>query len=260
MGLQIPNPSEPFQREGRVSEVWFKYLDELTRALNAANSSIGGINLSTLADAVEDTEGSLLVRGASAWEGLVPGSDGEALVIDGGVPAWATPATAVTHIAAGSVSAAATLDLALSSAYDEFEISLMNFVPATNADELLLRFSQNAGSSYLAGASDYDYAVNMITGLAINDTAFSAIVAASNVSNVSGNAGLTMTFRVFRPAASSFTKRVTFWGTAFANSDIDGLVGGGRLIANTNAIDHIRFLFSTGNITSGFYSVRGYKY
>jgi len=36
--------------------------------------------------------------------------------------------------------------------------------------------------------------------------------------------------------------------------------GGGRLLANTDAIEDVRFLFASGNIASGYYHAIGKKY
>jgi hypothetical protein len=158
-------------------------------------------------------------------------------------------------IASGAISAQATLDLAGFSGFDEIEIALWNLLPANTNDELYCRFSQS--SSFLSGASDYAWAY-LLNATRTNDDSDSEIEMLLNQSSAAGNLA-SFVIRLLRPNAGSFAKTMTFVGGY--NASLSLVNGVGRLIANTNAIDGIRFGYlSGGNIASGFYAQRGIVY
>jgi hypothetical protein len=167
----------------------------------------------------------------------------------------------VAAVAQGSISSAATLDIALGGA-DMYEIDLIAIVPATDNQEFRARFSQS--SSYLSGASDYQWSyhrTNNSTGtteLADDaDNEMALVDAAGNATNER----LNFTVRVFRPSAAAFPKQI-WWigGGRLQNALMYTVQGQGELILNSNAIDGIRFLFASGNIASGYYAVRSYSF
>ena len=198
------------------------------------------------------TRGDLITRGASNNGRLALGASGTVLRSDGTDATWATPV--VNAVASGAVSAAATLDIAVGSTYDMYEIDLINMVPVTDNVAPFIRFSQSG--SYLSGASDYAWAASET----FQDEVDSEITLGGNVGN-DAREGINVTLRLFRPGASSFYKSCIWFGWGRSGAPVSsGVSGGGRLIANTDAIDGVRFLFSSGNIASGFYAVRGYKF
>jgi hypothetical protein len=212
-------------------------------------------NSITLAKQEHGTQGDLFYYGASgAPSRLSAGTSGQILQTQGGGanPQWVNRGWfGVEH---GAVSSQATLDIDLSDGYDIYQIELMSFTPVTADSDLFARFSQS--SSFLSGASDYEWARLFSTANA-EDEADSEIEITQEVGNASGE-GLTITVKVFRPAASSFTKHLTFWGNSFDTNSQDyfkAVQGGGILLANSDPIDGVRFLFSSGNIASGYYSV-----
>lgn len=127
-------------------------------------SSLGSGNWTCTAkifslDSIGTTRGSLIYRGASAYQALVPSTVGYVLR-DGGVGADPSWVGGMTLLSSGAVSSAATLDIALPSGYRKFVIYLDNVVPATNNNGLGARFSFDNGSTYKSGATDYIWAMN----------------------------------------------------------------------------------------------------
>jgi len=191
-----------------------------------------------------------------ALKGLVPASGGGTTTFLRADATFAAPVSIVTAVAQGAVSAAATLDIALGSA-DMYEIDLINLLPATDNVNLFARFSQS--SSFLSGASDYRWGRHTFDAR-VTDASDSEIEVTSAVGNVAGE-GATLTIRIFKPSTAVFNK-VMRWQGVFVSTTPEMIndSGGGQLIANTDAIDGVRFLFSSGDIASGYYAVRSYGF
>lgn len=161
------------------------------------------------------------------------------------------------YIASGAIAAAATLDLTIPANCDVMEIDLWNVIPATDNAAFFMRFSQSA--TFLAGASDYKWG-GTVASAAASDDADSEIELMQGWGNAAGEFGH-LCIRIFRPNAAA-TVKSALWHGAYHNTlgayvSVDA---GGELLANTNAIDGVRFLFSSGNIASGFYAVTAYRY
>lgn len=165
----------------------------------------------------------------------------------------------VAVVDSGALSSQPTLDIDLSGGADIYEIDLMSIAPATDGVLLYARFSQS--SSFLSGASDYAWH-RQDSGGSILDNFDSQIElgVGGNLGNATNESSF-VTIRLFRPAASSFIKSIIWhgWGSK-DSSDYAPIQGGGKLLANNNAIDGIQFLFSSGNIASGYYAVRSYSF
>lgn len=165
-------------------------------------------------------------------------------------------AAIVEAVAEGSISAAATLDIALGSA-DMYEIDLQNVLPVDDIADLHVRFSQSG--SYVTSAGAYAWS-NTTFALRNNIEADTVMEVYDQQGNQAAE-GAFVTFRIFRPSAGGFHKSVTWWGSFRSNApETIANNGGGRLLANTNAIDAVRFFFDTGNIASGYYAVRSYSF
>jgi hypothetical protein len=160
-------------------------------------------------------------------------------------------------ITTGTISAQATLDLTIPTDADELEIRLISVVPATDGVDFWCRLSQSA--SFLSGAADYQWSyMRPVADQA--DQSDSEIGMADVVGNLSTE-GVTYDVTISRPLASSTYKWVK-WRGAYMNSSAEMLsvAGAGRLLSNQNAIDGVRFLFSSGNLSTGTYVVMGRRY
>lgn len=204
-------------------------------------------------------QGDILYRGASAWARLAAGSgNGLFLETQGAAanPQWRGGPPRL--ISSGSLSNVATLDFTIPANCETFEFELLNWRPATDAAVLMARFSQSG--SYLSGASDYAWAIYSMGSAAggSDDAADTKMEIGGTNDNAAASLGSSV-FRVFRPSASSFQKSILGMSKSVNSAGAERMtVGGGRLIANSNAIDGIRFLFSSGNIAEGYYTARAY--
>lgn len=160
-------------------------------------------------------------------------------------------------ITGGTISSAATLDITIPTDVDELEIILWNIIPATDTQIFLMRFSQSG--SFLSGASDYAFA-RMTDGTATSDQA-EIYMEMTNAAGNQSNERFTLSVRVFKPNATSTFKTATWHGGGRMGDAVSHvLTGFGELIANSNPIDGVRFLFASGNISSGNYAVMGRRY
>lgn len=180
-----------------------------------------------------------------------------------GIPPWAVAGMAV--LATGALSAQATLDIPLDttgySNFKNFKLILTNIVPVTDAANLYLRISDDGGSTFEADASDYAW-VNNTAQLAttpsagsVGDGADAQVVLLGTVDNVAGD-GACVEIMIFNPAAT--TKTWMKWEGTFVSGSgaVAHITGGGRNLV-ASAVTDIRILFSTGNISTGNWTLIG---
>ncbi len=169
-----------------------------------------------------------------------------------------------------TASTSASLDFVtgIGSTYDEYELHLVEIIPATNSVTLELRVSEDGGSTFKAGATDYHIAVSSVNGAGTAATASGAQTALFLNGGTGGNgqrnaatSGLSGVIKFWKPSAT--TNEKNFDGrtsceeattTEYLRSEI-----GGRYQGTTNAINAIRLLYNSGNIASGvayLYGVR----
>jgi len=204
-------------------------------------------------------QGDIIYRGSADFQRLAKGTAGQLLRMNSGAtaPEWAAGTDRVL-LATKTASASATLDFTEfnNAVYRRYEFELANVKPATDNVDFYLRTSTDAGSSYDAGASDYAWgsagtsAASATTGASAGDTAMlmTTVVKIGNAAAEYGVSGLLNVTGA--PSASVFTEmrgQWTYWNTSGAMVHLSG--GGARLSAEDT--DAIRFLFSSGNITSG---------
>lgn len=247
------------------------------RALGRNTAGAGDVEevtASQLLDWVGSTRGAILYRGAAGWAILAPGTSGHVLTSNG---AGADPSYAASSgsggivlLNSGSVSAAATLDIVLTSytSYRGLKIILSNFVPATDQVGLLLRFSTDGGSTYDAGASDYRFSQfgprsgAGATLYVVSDGATAIQIGrqstAQATSNVAGEGGMNAVIEIFDQTSTTTRTKAKFdAGYYEATAGLETINGWGVRDAAQDT-DAIRFLFSSGNITSGNWAIYGY--
>jgi hypothetical protein len=161
------------------------------------------------------------------------------------------------HVQSGSLSSAPRLDVAIPANCDVLEIALINWRPVTDNTIPWLRFSQSG--AVLAGASDYEWCFQ-----AFNTNTTDAADNQIRLANDSGNAAgehSTFEIRLYRPLASALVKTAIFSG--FQTNTAGAMFafqGGGSLVPNTNPIDGVRLMFSSGDIAEGFYIVNAARF
>lgn len=172
-------------------------------------------------------------------------------------------------LTSGTVSNAATLDLVLTSytAFKAIKFVLQSFLPATDDRELWMLFSTNGGSSYDTTSYAYTFVRTRDADTAPRSEGASGAAridivgsqtAGESVSNVAAEGGSHTELTLFNQTNTAVWPRVQFQSTWFGSTvtDIFNSAGAGqREVAQDT--DAVRFLFETGNITSGTYAVYG---
>ena len=171
-----------------------------------------------------------------------------------GLGDWALLATA-------TASADATVDFTgLSSTYAAYMVIYAHVAPATDAVLLNLRTSTDGGATYDAGASDYSW-VSFVTSTApatgqIVDGADAQItIGANSLGNAANetNSGCVWLFNL-----SSANYGTVYYESSGRDSlgRLVGVYGTGQRLSAAN-VDAIRFMFSSGDITSGEFRLYG---
>jgi len=176
---------------------------------------------------------------ATGLTGVVPGTQGGGLVL----------------LEQHTASASATLDFTtfLSATYDAYIFHLLAILPATSTDDLWMRMGTGVGPTYDSGANyTWAYTQNsqIPNGANLGAAGDTKIKIAHSLGTGATN-GTSGEIRLYDPQSASVYKRLITRlthldsGGNFINSS-----AGGQYLSTT-AVTGIRFLFSTGNITSG---------
>ena len=180
------------------------------------------------------------------------------------VPASASGWVPIKTVTASS---SATVDfvngsggVVLDGTYTAYAVRVTYLVPATDATSLWYRTSTDGGSTYDAGASDYDYVGtvnNSSSGVAsdVNSTGAAQIV----ISSPTGNDTLESLGGIIYIDNPAGTRKATvnwFMKGVNQNGNTYYHLGSGARLAGAN-VDAIRFLMSSGNITSGTFTLYG---
>lgn len=208
----------------------------------------------TMVTTAPGSSGNVLTSNGSAWVSSAPSSGG-----------W-------VKIKTVTASSSATIDfvngassVVLDSTYKAYAVVISNLVPATDGVMVYFRTSTNAGSSFDAGASDYDWTISGTavgsTNLDDNDDADAAIslvpdsAGSIQVGNATGEA-FNAIVKIYNPANASRT--YIGWEASYAmETGGIGVVGGAGSRLAAADTDGIRFLLSSGNITSGTFTLYG---
>lgn len=167
-------------------------------------------------------------------------------------------------ISSQTAASSATVDFtSLSSSYLMYMIVLNKVLPATDSVDLLVRTSTDNGSSYDSGAGNYQwgllsYQAGAASTFSSSDTSIKIAGTTQRVSNVAGEgvSGVVELIGHSDVAYGTITSRLTYMGASTNYASID-LVSGKRVTAAD--IDAMRFLFSSGNIASGTFTLYGLK-
>ena len=232
----------------------------------------GGTGASTAAagfDALAPTttQGDIIYRGASSNSRLAAGTSGQFLQTQGAGanPAWASAGTLL--LTSGTVSAAATLDIVLTSytAHRGLVFVLTNFLPVTDSVNLQVRVSTDGGSTYDSGASDYAWSMNVLLASGsggVDSSTGSSRIALSYTNAIDGvgnlsTEGVECIVELLNQTSTARWPRLLF-RTAYiqASAELLGDFGCGNRSAAQDT-DAVRFMFSSGNISAGSYAVYG---
>jgi hypothetical protein len=184
--------------------------------------------------------------------------DGSAFKTVGRTTGMVKIAQAVVGSAVSSVDITAGID----STFDEYVLVLAGVLPATDDAQLWFRISQDNGSNYKAGSTDYrtNQFVNQNGTITSGSADSNALIVSAAASNAAGDGGVNGEIRFFNPSSSTGKKWIRSVTAHYrtANGTCEWQQGG-RYQADNNAWNAIRIFFSTGNIAAGTFTLYGVR-
>jgi hypothetical protein len=220
-------------------------------------------NAVTLAKMAGITRGSIIYGNASGDPtALAKGCANEVLTSDGTDIAWAAASGggALTLINSEVASCDCTLDITgLSSTYDTYLLLISDVVPATDAQNLYLRFGDSGG--FDSGASDYTYQTMRSKGNGLHaegnkSEGAAQIIVSGGVGNAAGE-GVSSTLWLGRPGDG--TMQPTIHGMSSYTQE-DTSLNRVEVVGNRAAVitlDRVQVFFASGAIKTGRFSVYG---
>ena len=198
---------------------------------------------------------------------LAAGSVGQLLQSNGAAaPSWATTTSgSVVLISLQTASASASIDFTniASGTYDSYIMVVDRAVPATNNVNLLLRCSVSGTFNAINYAWQNLRWTTLSTGITgqAPDAATGISLDAAGVdqlANTGTHKGGSWTIQFYNAAQTGSSKRCTYQGAYLGVVALLATSGSG-LFTPTSAVDGFRFLFDSGNITSGTFALYGVK-
>jgi len=172
---------------------------------------------------------------------------------------------ALTKIATATASNSTSIDFTsgIDSTYEEYELHVIDLVPATDNTSLYLRTDSDAGASFDSGASDYGYASNRLDSDASSsshstsgDSSATHILLANQVGSAAGES-LSGVIRFFNPAGTAAKKIFDFNMSHLDSTNSIRVMHGAGVRLSTGDVDAVRLVMSSGNITSGEFKLYG---
>lgn len=160
-------------------------------------------------------------------------------------------------------SAAVDFTSFISADYIGYEVEFIGVQPATTSTQLYLRTSSNNGAAFDAGASDYNYSfgrsLSGTSGMFTNQAAASTAIVLTNDHSNAAARGSDGRVRFMNPSGTTKNKQFIFDCTNPYNGGEDGRNQGQGTRLATTAINALRFLMSSGNITAGTFRLYGIR-
>ena len=226
-----------------------------------ANGTGNALSNVDVADLANGTAGNLITwSAAGAAATVATGTSGQVLTSNGAgtAPTFQAAAGGGDWVKISSQTAAASASInftGLSTTYRDFVVLLSNIKPATDGVQFWARTSTDNGASYDAGASNYNWIDTNNAGTADTElqlTSTSSIGSDTN-EDVGGH------FWLFNPQSTGNFVRCA-WVTDYNTSSAAHLQAVGSGYRNAAAdVDAFQFLFSSGNIASGTFTLYGIK-
>lgn len=166
----------------------------------------------------------------------------------------------VVHIQSQTASGSASLNFTTGlSGYGAYLVIFDHVVPATNAANLQLQVSEDAGANWKNTGYHYAFwSVDMASG---SGTASNSSQTQANIAGgVSNSAAYGVNGFLLFPGMSTAARHEWFEGVTFlSGSNITSYFGGGAWDGSSVAINGIKFFESTGNISSGTIRIFGIR-
>ncbi len=204
-------------------------------------------------DSLLTTTGDIIyASGASTPARLGIGSSGQSLVVSGGLPVWATPASGgMTLISTTTLTGASITLSSIPSTYNHLQVVIQNFKPATDAQAIKMRFNADA-------TANRHY--NLIgTGNVDGGFGTDSVQVSWNNDNAVANG---LCFISFPNYANTTTWKMCFTqAMGVSETTTTNLYGGffQGYYNQTGAISSLSFFPASGNFTSGTVLLYGVK-
>ena len=149
----------------------------------------------------------------------------------------------------------------LTTTYKEYIIEVIDAVPATDGVTLTFVVSEDNGSTYKTSAA-YDYtAIYFTSGSALAGSSSQARndipVTINSIGSTAGES-ISVTVKCYDPLGTAAHKGFTFTSVGEdSTGDSTFTSGATKYIGSVNAVNNIKFLFASGNITSGTFKLYG---
>ena len=160
-----------------------------------------------------------------------------------------TAADSIVLVAKATANNSATVELTGLSGYSLLTVVGSNIRPATDNVRLRCRLSDNNGSTYYSGASDYR---GDTSDQAYMDIVPPSVDGSSNTANEFVN--LEANFHL--PDALAYTYKRSWYGQVRFSGNVQGRINY-QFLKKAVAVDAIQFYMSSGNIAEGQFSVYG---
>ena len=202
--------------------------------------------------------------GASTTAFIANGTAGQVLTSNGtSAPSWTTPSSGSwIYLSTVTASNSATVDIetTFNSTYDTYYIVVSKFVPQTSGESLYCRLKVDG--SYDTSSYRYHAILNDDSETSYNYTKSQNASWIRILPALGNSTGQNAEFvaRVTQPAITTNTKMITYQGSYVDGSNRVGwILGAGDYSASQNALTGVRFIMSSGNITSGVFRLYGVK-
>jgi hypothetical protein len=149
--------------------------------------------------------------------------------------------------------------------YKWYELVCIGVRPSNDTVGFYLRTSSDGGLSWDSGSSDYDWTFtrndrgSLAGASSDGDSKIEIILDSGNeeASNVSGHSVNTV-ISIFNPSDSGLDTQISHDGNYYkATADFPAKVNGGGSRQTASAVDGVRLLFSSGNISTGIFKLYG---
>lgn len=213
------------------------------------------------------TDGQLIIGSTAGAPAAATISAGTGISVTNGSNSITIANTAAVagavKISAQNASASPTIDfLNLSSSYAKYEFVLSHIVLANDNTDFLIQVSQDNGSTWLAGTNyntnGISYNRVSVAGYGADGQANIKLSARDNMTNAAPDADMNGVIHMTSPDAASASSYFTYLLMYYNGTNGWNTVTGMGAAYASNTINAVRFIASSGNITSGNITMYGF--
>lgn len=165
-----------------------------------------------------------------------------------------------------SASNSPTIDFAtgLSSFYDHYLLKISHAIPASATVNPSINIGTGGGPTYHSTAQAYQYAWHYVnsnpTNSSLSSSGATGILVGNSVATTTQSAGTAYDaeIRFTSPLSTSAFPIVDFKATYITTLPLTESANGGGFYQGNGPVTGVRFLFTSGNIASGIFSLYGY--